>query len=185
MVALRIGLVTLAAIGLVAACALAGSPRADGPLQRSSRYNIRVSLGAGEEFTWTVALPFNATPSEVRIREVVLQAPSGLTILGILATYGMRQQDGSCLSAGASYGFPPTAVSADGATVQFPTRSVPGTIVPSEENRTCESHPSVSVGVRRDLSTATGRIEGLRVRYEYRGAEYEVLLPDSLAVDPR
>ena len=108
-----------------------------------------------------------------------------MMVVGILTTYGVRQPDGSCLSAGATYGFPPRAVRGDGTTVHFPTSSIPATIVPSEDKRTCESHPSISVGVRRDSSTAMGRIEGLRVVYEYRQAEYEVLLPYSLTVDPR
>ena len=182
-----IAAVALAAIALIVATALAERLRGDGPLQASSSYRVRAPLSAEEALTWSVALPFNPAPSELRLREVVLQAPSGLTILGILTTYGVRQPDGSCLSSGATYGFPPTAVRADGTTVPFPTRSVPGTIVPSEDKRACESHPSVSVGVRRDSSMAISRIgiEGLRVIYEHLGAEYEVLLPYSLAVDPR
>jgi|SRR5712691_1425622 len=69
-------------------------------------------------------------------------------VLAIVATYGVEWPDGSCLAAGASYGFPPTAVRQDGTTYEFPTREIVGAVVPSERHRTCASHPSISVGVR-------------------------------------
>lgn len=180
-----IGGVALAAIVFIAASAVAGHPRSDGPLQASGGYSVRVPLSPGEEFTWSLALPFNPTEDDIRIREVTLEAPSGLTIMGVLMTYGIRHQDGSCSSGGATDGFPPTVVRADGTTVEYPSGPVPGAIVPARGDRTCETHPSVSVGVRRDANTETGRIEGLRLRYEHRGADYEVLLQWSLTVERR
>jgi hypothetical protein len=180
-----IGVVALAAIAVIAVITLTSRPRAGDPLQASSSYGLRVALATDEQLTWSTALPFNPTDSQVRIREVTLQAPSGLTILGVLMTYGVPQPDGSCLSAGGSYDFPPTAVRADGTKLQFASGAVRGAIVPAQRDRTCETHPSVSVGVRRETGTATGRIEGLRVVYEHGGAEYEVLLPYTLTVDSK
>jgi hypothetical protein len=165
---LTLGVVALAAIVWIAAGAALGRPRSDGPLSVSSGYAVHARLAPGETLSWSVAPPFNHSDRDAVIRAVNLESP-----------------DGSCLAAGATYGFPPTAAQRDGTTYEFPTREIVGTVVPSERHRTCASHPSISVGVRRTGGADLGGIEALRVRYEHAGVDYEVVFPWSLTVGPK
>jgi hypothetical protein len=177
--------VALAAIVWIAAGAALGRPRSDGPLSVSSGYAVHARLAPGETLSWSVALPFNHSDRDAVIRAVNLVGVRDIDILAIVATYGLESPDGSCLAAGATYGFPPTAAQRDGTTYEFPTREIVGTVVPSERHRTCASHPSISVGVRRIGGADLGGIEALRVRYEHAGVDYEVVFPWSLTVGPK
>jgi hypothetical protein len=177
--------VALAAIVWIAAGAALGRPRSDGPLSVSSGYAVHARLAPGETLSWSLALPFNHSDRDAVIRAVDLVGVRDIDILAIVATYGLESPDGSCLAAGATYGFPPTAAQQDGTTYEFPTREIVGAVVPSERHRTCASHPSISVGVRRTGGADLGGIEAIRVRYEHAGVDYEVVLPWSLTVDPK
>lgn len=130
-------------------------------------------------------MPLNQSASDAVIRAVDLVGVRGINVLAIAATYGLERPDGSCLAAGATYGFPPTAAEEDGKIVEFPRREIVGAVVPFEGHRSCTSHPSISVGVRHTGAADFGRIEAVRVRYEHAGVDYELVLPWSLTVEPK
>lgn len=175
-----VALLALAAIAWIAASGI-GRPRTDGPLSVSSGYAVHARLAPGEALSWSVGLPFNHTAARAVIRTVDLVGVRGIDILAIVATYGLEQSDGSCLAAGTAYGFPPN-MTQGGKTIEFPRGEIAGAVVPPQGDRTCTSQPSISVGVRG--TTDVGGIDGVRVRYEYAGTDYEALLPWSLRVDP-
>jgi hypothetical protein len=177
--------VALAAIVWIAAGAALDRPRLDGPLSVSSGYAVNAMLAPGQAFSWTVALPLNHSDRDAIIRAVDLVGVHDIDILAIVTTYGLELPDGSCLAAGATYGFPPTAARQDGTTYEFPTREIVGAVVPPERQSTCASHPSISVGVRRTGGSDLGGIEAVRVRYEHAGVDYEAMLPWSLTLKPK
>ena len=184
-VLLTLGVVALAAIAWIVASAALGRPRSDGPLSASSGYAVRVPLALGETFSWSVGLPFNHSDRDAVLRAVDLVGVHGIDVLAIVATYGVERADGSCLAAGANYGYPPSAPQPDGTTFEYPTHEIVGVIVPSERNRTCTTHPVISVGVRRTGAVDLGGFDAVRVRYEHTGVDYEVVLPWSLSVEPK
>lgn len=129
-------------------------------------------------------MPLNRSPRDAVIRAVDLVGVRDIDVLGIVTTYGFEHPDGSCVAAGATYGFPPTT-QLDGETVEFPKREIAGTVVLSESGRTCASHPSITVGVRLASGGDPGQIEAVRVTYEHGGGDYELLLPSSLTVETK
>ncbi len=153
---LTLGVVALAAIVWIAASVALGRPRADGPLSSASGYAVRAPLAPGETFSWSVGLPFNHSDRDAVLRAVDLVGVHGIVVLAIVATYAVERPDGSCLAAGATYGFPPSAPQPDGTT--YPTHEIVGVVVPSERNRTCTTHPAISVGVRRIEGTDPGGV---------------------------
>jgi hypothetical protein len=114
--------------------------------------------------SWSVALPLNHSDRDAVIRAVDLVCVRDIDILAIVATLRARR-----IVSGrrASYGFPPTAAQRDGTTSDFLRHEIVGAIVPSERHRTCASHPSISVGIRRT------------------GVGSAVALPWSLTVEPK
>lgn len=182
---LTFGVVALAALVWIAASVALGRPRSGGPLSASSGYAVRAPLAPGETLSWSVGLPFNRNDRDAVIRTVDLLGVHGIEVLAIAATYGVERPDGSCLAAGTNYGYPPTAAQPDGTTYEYPTHEIVGVVVPSERSRTCTTHPSISVGVRRTEGTDPGGFEALRVRYEYAGVDYEDVLPWSLILEPK
>jgi hypothetical protein len=173
----------VAAIVLGVATVMFTRPLTGGPLQPSSDFVVRAPLSAGEELSWGLPLPFNQTSSDARIRSVVLEEARGLVILGIIATYGVLSGDGTCVSGGAEPGFPPKQGKGNGPL--YPTGEIAGATVPARQNRTCENHPAITVGVRRASGSPAGEIRAIRVRYTHAGAEYETILPWSLVIEPR
>jgi len=184
-VLLTLGVVALAVIVWIAASAALGRPRPGGPLSASSGYAVHAPLAPGETFSWSVGLPFNHSDRDAVLRAVDLVGVHGIDVLAIVATYGVERPDGSCLAAGTSYGFPPSAPQPDGTTYEYPTHEIVGIVVPSDRSRTCTTHPSISVGVRRTAGTDPGGFEAVRVRYEHAGVDYEVVLPWSLTLEPK
>jgi hypothetical protein len=136
------------------------------------------TASASSSHALSVALPFNHSDRDAVIRAVDLVGVRDIDILAIVATDGLDGPDGSCLAAGATDGFPPTAAQ-DGTTSEFLRHEIVGAIVPSERHRTCASHPSISVGVRRTGGTHLTGIEGVRLRYERAGVDSEVVLPSA------
>jgi len=177
--------VALAAIVWIAASAALGRPRSDGPLSASTGYVVHAKLAPGETLSWSVGLPFNHSDRDAVIRAVDLVGVRDVEILAIVATYGVEWPDGSCLAAGANYGYPPNATQPDGTTYEYPTHEIVGVIVPSERNRTCTTHPVISVGVRRTGAADLGGFDAVRVRYEHAGVDYEDVLPWGLTVEPK
>ena len=182
---LTLGVVALAVIVWIAASAALGRLRPGGPLSASSDYAVHAPLAPGETFSWSVGLPFNHSDRDAVLRAVDLVGVHGIDVLAIVATYGVERPDGSCLAAGTSYGFPPSAPQPDGTTYEYPTHEIVGIVVPSDRSRTCTTHPSISVGVRRTAGTDPGGFEAVRVRYEHAGVVYEVVLPWSLTLEPK
>lgn len=178
-------MVALAAVVWIAAGAVLDRPRSDGPLSASTGYVVHAKLAPGETLSWSVGLPLNHSDRDAVIRAVDLVGVRDIDILAIVATYGVERPDGSCLAAGGNFGYPPTAAEPDGKTYEYATHQIVGVIVPSERNRTCTTHPVISVGVRRRGGPDPSGIEAIRVRYEHAGIAYEVLLPWSLTVEPK
>ena len=175
----------LAAIAWIAATAALGGPRSGGPLSASSGYVVHAKLAPGEPFSWSVGLPFNHSDRDAVLRAVDLVGVHGIDVLAIVATYGVERPDGSCLAAGATYGFPPSAPQPDGTTYEYPTHEIVGIVVPSDRSRTCTTHPSISVGIRRTEGADPGGFDAVRVRYEHAGVDYEDVLPWGLTVEPK
>ncbi len=175
----------LAAIAWIAATAALGGPRSGGPLSASSGYVVHAKLAPGETLSWSVGVPFNHSDRDAVLRAVDLVGVRDVEILAIVATYGVEWPDGSCLAAGANYGYPPSATQPDGTTYEYPTHEIVGVIVPPEPNRTCTTHPVISVGVRRTGAADHGGFDAVRVRYEHAGVDYEVVLPWSLTIEPK
>lgn len=178
---LAIGAAALALIALGLAIVI-DRPQSGGPLQASGSALVRAPLSTGEDLSWGLPLPFNQTSTDARIRSVTLEEARGLVILGILATYGVRRADGTCTSGGAVLGFPPKQ---DGEGPPYPSREIGGASVPAQQSRTCENHPAITVGVRRESGSQEGGIRAIRLRYEHAGTEYETILPWSLVIEPR
>jgi len=146
---------------------------------------VHAKLAPGEPFSWSVGLPFNHSDRDAVLRAVDLVGVHGIDVLAIVATYGVERPDGSCLAAGATYGFPPSAPQPDGTTYEYPTHEIVGIVVPSDRSRTCTTHPSISVGIRRTEGADPGGFDAVRVRYEHAGVDYEDVLPWGLTVEPK
>jgi hypothetical protein len=177
--------VAVAAVVWIAAGAASGRPRSGGPLSASSGYVVHAKLAPGETMSWSVGVPFNHSDRDAVIRAVDLVGVRDVEILAIVATYGVERPDGSCYAAGTNYGYPPSAPQPDGTTYEYPTHEIVGVIVPSERNRTCTTHPVISVGVRRTGAADLGGFDAVRVRYQHAGVDYEDVLPWGLTVEPK
>jgi hypothetical protein len=113
-------------------------------------------------------LPFNETAADIRIGSVEPLAPSGLDILGILASHP-GPMDGIT----SARGFPPPGA---------PTEPIAGAAL--HVRGSPDEALYILIGVRRQPNAAAGVIEVLRVRYEAGGRLFEVVFPWSLRVVP-
>ena len=109
---------------------------------------MRAKLATGETFSWSVALPLNPSDRDPVIRAVDSWVSATFDVLAIVATYGSSGLTDRVWPRGRRTAFPDRG-KAGWPTYEFPTREIVGAVVPSERNRTCASHPSISVGVRR------------------------------------
>ena len=159
----------LAAILWVAASALA-APRTAGPLRGGDGFHVSMPAADEEVFRWDAGLPWNPTESDIRLESVDLINVRGLEVLGIVLSYP-TQANGVCVSAGDDKGFPPAGKITD---------RIEGVVLPRAADRTCTNYPTIVVGLRLLASTPKGEIEAVRVRYEYVGVVYELVLPSSV-----
>lgn len=172
-------LLALAVAVAVTAIALRG-PRSDGPLQLPPGTHVTIGYALPDDvvFIWGMDLPWdpsNGVPEGIRIDSIDPVGVRGVEVLGLVLNNAVLRADGSCLSYGARPAptFPPNDV---------PTRQVRGAVLSAADESPCVDHPSVLVGVRRSPDSAVGVIEALRIRYEYQGTAYELLLPYTLEV---
>ena len=167
-----------AATVVVAVNALRG-PRQDGPLQTTnSRFNVRAPLAPEQILVWGRDLPWDPAVGDIRIASIEPVGTRGLEVLGLVLNNSVLQADGTCLAyAGARYAFsfPPPGI---------PTREVEGAVLEAAHGKTCISHTSVLVGVRRPPDSSAGRIDALRMLYVHEGSTYELVMLHSLDVCP-
>ena len=167
----------LAVAVAVAAIVLRG-PRQDGPLQvpAGSHYGVRFPLADDRMSTWEAFVPFNPTVTDIRVESVELVGTKGIDVLGVVLGYPVSQADGVCLSTGTLEieRFPPSE--------RITTSQVRGAVLPAADRRTCVNNPTIVVGVQRQADSSVGVIAAVRVMYEYQGAMFELVLPQSLEV---
>jgi hypothetical protein len=162
-------LLAFAATVLVAANAL-GAPRADGPLRSVSSVRVTAPVADGDVVRWDTALPWNPTETEIHLKSVDLVGIRDVEVVGIVASYPTLQPGGVCLSAGNLIGFPPPGRN---------TEQIDGVALPAAARRTCTNYPTIVVGLRRQSGVPRGGVDAIRVRYEYQGTTYELLLQSS------
>lgn len=170
-------LLALATTVAVAISVLLG-PRQGGPLETTSRFNVKSPLAAEQVFVWGMSLPWDPAVGDIRIESIEPVGARGLEVLGLVLNNSVLQADGTCLAyAGArlASSFPPP---------EIPTREVKGALLVAADGSVCSNHPSVLVGVRRPPDSSAGRIDALRVLYVHEGTTYELVMPYSLDICP-
>ena len=153
-------------------CGLFGPP-ASGPLQAGQGFHVSMPAADGEVMRWDPGLPFNRTDTDIHLRAIELVGVNGLDVVGIVLSTPTLRPDGTCLSAGNVPGFPPPGTNTD---------RIEGALLVGESRRTCTNYPQISVGLRRPVGTATGRVDAVRLRYDQEGRAYELLMPTSIEV---
>lgn len=167
----RLAPLTLAGVVLAVTVAVAVSvalrPRQEGPIRYDGRAGVTTRAAPGQTLTWTMPLPPNPTRETIYLRSIEPAGTRGLNVLGVDVAYGC--------------GIPVTAR-------EYPipslvTRSVDGAMLPVTDDA-CRL-PTAVIGLSRVAGAGEGVIDGLRLRYESGGAEYETMLALGLVVsDP-
>jgi hypothetical protein len=170
----------LLAVAITVAVAISAllAPRQGGPLQTTSRFNIKSPLATEELFVWGSQLPWDPAVGDIRIESIEPLGVRGLEVLGPVLSNSVLQADGTCLAyAGArlASSFPPP---------EIPTREVRGAVLVAASGSLCSNHSSVLVGVRRPSDSSAGTIDALRMVYTHEGTTYEIVMPYSLDICP-
>jgi hypothetical protein len=168
---IAIALVALAATAAAVAAGTIGGPHLDGPLQAYAPFHITYPAPDDEVFHWETHIPWNPTSTDMRLRSVELVGVLNVEVVGAVLSYPTLQANGICLSVGQAPGFPPPGPT---------TSEINGVRLASAQSRTCTNYPTFVVGVRRPAGIPVGTVEGVRVRYEHEGRDFEVLLPSSV-----
>ena len=159
-----IAVVVLVAAVVVAASATFGT-RHGGPFDGYGKVGVAWPAAIGDSVTWAMPLPDNPTTTDILIDSITPAGVVGLEVLGVLVS-----TQGCAALPTISTTFPPSGVSA----------TVPQGAVLAALSQPCALH--ALLGVRRLPGSATGRIEGLRIRYHVGGIAYEDTLPWTLEV---
>jgi hypothetical protein len=170
-VLIAIAVVALAAIAAAVAAGAIRGPDADGPLRAYGPFRVTIPAADDEVFHWETHIPWNPTSTDIRLRSVELVGVRSVEVAGTVMSYPTLQANGICLSVGQAPGFPPPGPTTD---------EINGVRLPAAQSRTCTNYPTFVVGVRRPAGIPVGTVEGVRVRYEHEGRDFEVLLPSSV-----
>ena len=157
------GLAVVALAGVAVAASGFFGYRSGGPFGGWNAAGVAWPAGPGETVTWAMPLPDNAATTDIVIDSISPVGVDGLEVLDVLVS-----TDGCAAVPTLSTAFPPLDVS---------TRDPQGARLVGL-SKPCDLH--VLVSVRRSLAPAPGRIQGLRIRYEFAGSRYEDVLPYSL-----
>lgn len=155
--------ILLVVLGVVVILEL--SSRADGPLAMDGHVKVEFPLQNDQTGTWGMVLPTNPTISDITIDSIEAVNPQGIEIVGMFVNN--PDVDGGV---GSDDVFPPARI--------HPSQ-VAGAVIGSIGSAT--PHLQLLVGVRLDDANE-GTIESIRVRYQFDGNRYEVVLPFALRV---
>jgi hypothetical protein len=173
--ALAGGLVLLATVALAAGVVLTRGMRHDGPLQNGpSSTRVSISAAEGEVVRFETTIPWNPTATDIHLRKVELLGLRNLDLVGVVLSYPMQRDDGTCLSAGYDRSFPPPG--------WITTTVLDGAVLPRADARTCTNYPTIVAGLRRTSGLSPGTLDAVGVVYEYRGEIFEVVLQQAFVV---